>query len=193
MGFSRQEYWSGLPFPSPGELPDPGIEPRSPTLQADTLTSEPPKATKHRRLHIIWFNLDKILHSNSHCRIIHRSQDMEASIDWWRIKGNVEYTYNGTLFSLKKEGNSAICNMDESGGHYAKWNKVGTKDSTYARNQKQSNIYREELNGSCQELGDRDRTWKGIIQRALSFSCGRWISPRDLLYSIEPIFNKAVL
>ena len=42
MGFSRQEYWSGLPFPSPGDLPDPGIEPRSPTLKADTLTSEPP-------------------------------------------------------------------------------------------------------------------------------------------------------
>ena len=42
MGFSRQEYWSGLPFPSPGELPDPGIEPRSPTLQAGSLPSEPP-------------------------------------------------------------------------------------------------------------------------------------------------------
>ena len=42
MGFSRQEYWSGLPFPYPGDLPDPGIEPRSPTLQADALTSEPP-------------------------------------------------------------------------------------------------------------------------------------------------------
>ena len=40
MGFSRQEYWSGLPFPSPGDLPDPGMEPRSPTLQADALTSE---------------------------------------------------------------------------------------------------------------------------------------------------------
>ena len=42
MGFSRQEYWSGLPFPSPGDLPNPGIEPRSPTLQADALTSAPP-------------------------------------------------------------------------------------------------------------------------------------------------------
>ena len=42
LGFSRQEYWSGLPFPSPWDLPDPGIEPRSPALQADTLTSEPP-------------------------------------------------------------------------------------------------------------------------------------------------------
>ena len=35
VGFSRQEYWSGLPFPSPGDLPDPGIEPRSPALRAD--------------------------------------------------------------------------------------------------------------------------------------------------------------
>ena len=42
MGFSRQEYWSGLPFPSPGDLPDPGIEPGSPAFQADALTSEPP-------------------------------------------------------------------------------------------------------------------------------------------------------
>ena len=42
MGFSRQECWSGLPFPSPGDLPDPGIELRSPALQADALPSEPP-------------------------------------------------------------------------------------------------------------------------------------------------------
>ena len=41
MGFSRQEYWSGLPFPSPGDLPNPGIECRSPALQADVLPSEP--------------------------------------------------------------------------------------------------------------------------------------------------------
>ena len=42
MGFSRQEYWSGLPFPSPGDLSNPGIEPGSPEFQADALTSEPP-------------------------------------------------------------------------------------------------------------------------------------------------------
>ena len=42
MGFSRQEYWSALPFPSPGDLLDPGIKPRSPTLQADALLSESP-------------------------------------------------------------------------------------------------------------------------------------------------------
>ena len=42
MKFSRQEYWSGLPFPSPGDLPDLGIEPGSPALQADCLPSELP-------------------------------------------------------------------------------------------------------------------------------------------------------
>ena len=42
MGFPSQEYWNGLPFPSPGGLPHPGMEPRSPTLQADSLPSEPP-------------------------------------------------------------------------------------------------------------------------------------------------------
>ena len=41
MGFSGQEYWSGLPFPTPGDLPNPGIEPRSPALQADFLPAEP--------------------------------------------------------------------------------------------------------------------------------------------------------
>ena len=41
MGFSRPEYWSGLPFPSPGDLPNPGIEPGSAALQADSLPSEP--------------------------------------------------------------------------------------------------------------------------------------------------------
>ena len=43
MEFCRQEYWSGLPFPSPGDLPDSGIEPGSPAFQADAFTSEPPE------------------------------------------------------------------------------------------------------------------------------------------------------
>ena len=41
MEFSRSEYWSGYPFPSPGDLPNPGIEPRSPALQVDSLSAEP--------------------------------------------------------------------------------------------------------------------------------------------------------
>ena len=56
MEFSRQEYWNGLPFPSPGDLPNPGTEPRSPALQADSLLSEPPRKPtyKDRELLIIW-------------------------------------------------------------------------------------------------------------------------------------------
>ena len=46
-GFSRQEHWSGLPFPSPGDLPHPGIEPRSPALQADSLLSRPPEKPRN--------------------------------------------------------------------------------------------------------------------------------------------------
>ena len=47
MGFSRYEYWSGLPFSSPGDLPNPEIEPRSPALQADSLPSELPGKPEH--------------------------------------------------------------------------------------------------------------------------------------------------
>ena len=51
MGFSRQEYWSELPLPSPGDLPDPGIEPWSPALQADSLPSELPGKPNHSHIH----------------------------------------------------------------------------------------------------------------------------------------------
>ena len=54
MGFSKQEYWSGLPFPSPGDLPDPGIKPRSPALQADALPSEPPGKPRS-----FWYTISK--------------------------------------------------------------------------------------------------------------------------------------
>ena len=48
VGFSRQEYWSGLPFPPPGDLPNPGIEPGSPALQADAVAfPEPPESTHY--------------------------------------------------------------------------------------------------------------------------------------------------
>ena len=65
MGFSRQEYWSGWPFPSPGDLPNPGIEPRSPTLQADALTSEPPKVVINHSPSFIGFSSALNTPSNS--------------------------------------------------------------------------------------------------------------------------------
>ena len=52
MGFSRREYWSGLPFPSPGDLPHPGIEPGSPALQEDSLTSEPPGSMQYKHFYL---------------------------------------------------------------------------------------------------------------------------------------------
>jgi len=60
MEFSRKEYWSGLTFPSPGDLPDPGIELGSLALQADSLPSEP-----QGKLSVILFNLKKERHCNS--------------------------------------------------------------------------------------------------------------------------------
>ena len=74
MGFSRQEYWSGLPFPFPGDLPDPGIKPGSLSLQADSLLSEPsgkPQGTrigKQKSLISSWVCIGCILgHQGSIC------------------------------------------------------------------------------------------------------------------------------
>ena len=62
MEFSRQEYWSGLPFPSPGDLPDPGIKPRSPAFQADALLSEPPGKPWEQLLElIVWFSRSSLI------------------------------------------------------------------------------------------------------------------------------------
>ena len=67
MEFSRQEYWSGLPFPPPGDLPDPGIEltsPASPSLQADSFTTEPSgKAYIYALIYDTCFYLSDLLHS----------------------------------------------------------------------------------------------------------------------------------
>ena len=57
MGFSRQEYWNELPFPSPGDLPNPGIKPRSPALQADSLPTEirgKPKTLQIHHIVCVW-------------------------------------------------------------------------------------------------------------------------------------------
>ena len=66
MGFPRQEYWSVLPFPSPAAFPNPRIEPRSPTLQADSLLSDPPRKTTYTYtskiiVKICWFMYVKFL------------------------------------------------------------------------------------------------------------------------------------
>ena len=67
MGFPRKEYWSGLPFPSPGDLPDSGIEPRSPTLQADALTSEPPGMSEECVISLVLSHCSKDFETVGQC------------------------------------------------------------------------------------------------------------------------------
>ena len=77
MGFPRQKYWNGLPFPSPGDLPNPGIEPRSPALQANFLPPEPPvKPLCWRRQ---WHPTPVLLPGKSHGR-----RSLEGCSSWGR-------------------------------------------------------------------------------------------------------------
>ena len=71
--FSRQEYWSGLPFPSPGDLPDPGIESRSPALQADALPSEPPGTPEVRNTEVLNKCFKSAVEAGIVCLILLRS------------------------------------------------------------------------------------------------------------------------
>ena len=90
MGFSRQEYWSGLPVPSPGDLPGPGIEPRSSTLQADSLPSESPgkpniKGTKP--YHHLEQSSDTSVMTGSKLSFANLTEDKWISLDInkWRL------------------------------------------------------------------------------------------------------------
>ena len=74
MGFSRQESWSGLPFPSPGDLPDPGIEPRSAALQADALPSEPPGKPCKRTLRTKYVLLSHVFLTPHFSHLGHKHQ-----------------------------------------------------------------------------------------------------------------------
>ena len=71
MGFSRQEYQSGLPCPLPGDLPHPGIEPRSPALQADSLPSEPPGKLKNTGMGSLSLLQGIFLTQESNQRLLH--------------------------------------------------------------------------------------------------------------------------
>ena len=105
MGFSRQENWSELPFPSPGDLPYPGSEPGSPALQADSLLSESPG--KHMTQKFSFGYIPKViesrvskpyLYTHVHSSFIHYSWNTEANqvcIDEWIDDQNVVYAHNG--------------------------------------------------------------------------------------------------
>ena len=73
MGFSRQEYWKGLPFPSPGDLPDPVIEPRFPALQRDSLPSELPGKPKN-----IGVGIPGCYKKKNYGSVVIKNRDMQA-------------------------------------------------------------------------------------------------------------------
>ena len=120
MGFSRQEYWSGLPFPSPGDLPDPGIEPGSAALQADALHSEPPgKPAKWKNPFSKGYIQDGSIYLKAYVHTkmcfsvcsssIHSHTKLETgqiSFNRWRDKQTLLHPCNG--ISLSHWGESAI-------------------------------------------------------------------------------------
>jgi hypothetical protein len=94
IGFSRQEYWSGLPFPSPGDLRDPGIEPGSPTLQADALPSKPP-GREGTQLHLLTENWIKYLLRLEEVQVGIKTGEISITSDmqmtpplWQKVKRN---------------------------------------------------------------------------------------------------------
>ena len=82
MEFSKREYWTGLPFPSPGDLPNPGLKPRSPALQADFLPFKP--QGKPRIIAIRPFNLGKKEHPNLH--VLFNYAGKETAIKGFHLK-----------------------------------------------------------------------------------------------------------
>ena len=93
MEFSRQEYWSGLPFPSPGDLPNPGIEPRSPTLQVDSLSAEPEGKPKNTGMGSLSLLQGIFLTQESNRGLLHCRQ----------ILYQLSYQALGESFSLKHQ------------------------------------------------------------------------------------------
>ena len=90
MGFSRQEYWSGLPFPSSGDLPDPGIEPQCPALQADSLLTELPEKSIYIYVYISESlssipGTNKILFCQLYCQL-YFSKKINLKIESNRLK-----------------------------------------------------------------------------------------------------------
>ena len=110
MGFSRQEYWNGLPFPSPGDLPNPGIKPESPALQADALPS------KHMDHNKFWKILQEMgIPGHLFCLLRNLYAGQEATVttghgrtDWFQIRKGVRegYILSPWLFNLFAEFSS---------------------------------------------------------------------------------------
>ena len=102
MKFSRQEHWSGFPFPSPGNLPEPGIEPRSPALQTDSWPSEPPGN----------YNLEKLIKKKKEYIQNHSNLSHFSNSNSWDVSKGKHLKWNllgflSFLFLFFKEPNTS--------------------------------------------------------------------------------------
>ena len=121
LGFSRQEYWSGLPFPSPGDLPNPGIEPRSPKLQADALLSEPPERHNTQE-----HNTQRKMINQEICVLMLHSKrqapcfvNQDFSHLWWMMafcsdRSNYQHLQGLTTFACVSVSPFGFCQKEQS-------------------------------------------------------------------------------
>ena len=91
MGFSRQDCWSRLPFPSPGDLPNPGIKPGSPTLQADALPSEPPSRRMQMKITMRYHFTSVRMQLAKRQQIINASEYVGERTPLYTVDGNVNW------------------------------------------------------------------------------------------------------
>ena len=110
-GILQEEYWSGLPFPSPGDLPNSGIEPRSPALQADALTSEPPGKPKFKREHcqLCHYELEKYSYILEITSVLFNCVFLPTSSGMWNFP-NQRKTFPGG-----SDGKELACNAGDPG------------------------------------------------------------------------------
>ena len=105
-GFSRQEYWSGLPCPPPGDLPNPGIEPRSSSLQADSLPSRPPGKPKNTGVGGLCllqgiFQTQELNRGLLHCRWILYQLSSQGSSYYYYIQNIVNIAHINTVYKIR--------------------------------------------------------------------------------------------
>ena len=110
MGFSRQEHWSGFPFPSTGDLPDPGIKPRSPTLRADALTSAPQGKPLNIRIQVLTSKI-----SREERKPGGRKKREEAGEGGWNVSCHLQIPRRyGTFPWASREGTNLSVNEKSS-------------------------------------------------------------------------------
>ena len=139
MGFSRKEYWSGLPFPSPGDLPNPGIKSGSPTLQADALTSEPPGSgtkglnVRPNTIKLLEENISRTLFDINHNKILCDPpliiMEIKTKLNKWDlIKLESYYTTKET-----------ILRMGENNSKWNNWQRINLQNIQAAHASHQKN------------------------------------------------------